>query len=92
MGYNFKKKTVVCDCECQRGSNCGRKTCFMFRYGTNTDIGDLYIKDIPPNTENEDSLPYQHIRTFTDDEISAICSVMEGGQSEEEITKNDKLA
>lgn len=92
MGYNFKKKTVVCNCGCKYGSNCGQKTCFLFRYSRCTDTGDLYIKDIAPNTENEDSLPYQHIRTLNDDDIAALCNVLEGGQSEEEITKNDKLA
>jgi len=91
MGYNFKKKTVTCECGCKNGSNCGQKTCFLFRHCRTNDVGDLYIKDINPKTENEDLLPYQHIRTFNDDDIAALCSVLEGGDSEEEITKNDRL-
>jgi hypothetical protein len=64
----------------------------MFKYSRTTDTGDLYIKDIAPNTEDEDSLPYQHIRTFTDNDIAALSEILQGGASSEPITKNDKIA
>ena len=85
MGITRYKKTVECDCGCDYGGVCGKKTTYLFCYNRSCDLGSLYIKDHSEKPESK----YVHIATMTDGQISALIDVLSSPNPIEEITQEE---
>lgn len=77
MGITRRKRTIECDCGCDWGSNCGKKTTFLFCYNRSCDIGTLYIDG-------------QHVVSMTDNQIHALKEVLTSNEPLDEITDEDR--
>lgn len=86
MGVTRYKKTVGCDCGCNYGTDCGRKTSFLFCYNRSVDIGTLYIKE---DAQNKDS-KWNKIQSMTDSQIAALVEVLTSEDHIEDITEDEK--
>lgn len=77
MGTNRYKRTVECDCGCDWGANCGKKTTFLFCYNRSCDIGTLYIDGVI-------------VASMTDNQIHALREVLTSNEPLDAITDEDR--
>lgn len=77
MGFTKIKKTVTCQCGCNYGQDCGKKTVYLLIYYRGTGWGALY----------EDG---KQLMTFDDDHLAAIIEVLSADGPIEELTEEEK--
>ena len=76
MGVNRHKITVECDCGCDYGGNCGKKTVYLFCYNRSCDIGTLYVDG-------------EYALSGTDKQLAAIVKVMTTNEFQEVCTPEE---
>lgn len=76
MGVTRFKRVVECDCGCDYGGNCGKKTTFLFCYNRSCDIGTLYIDG-------------EIAGSWTDNQLHALNEVLTSNTPLDELTPED---
>lgn len=86
MGVTIYKKTAECECGCNYGSCCGKKTAFVLKYNRSVDVGSLYIKEHAERSESK----YEHIISMGDAELAALIEVLGSPEPIEDITDEER--
>jgi hypothetical protein len=72
------KRTITCECGCNYGSCCGKKTVYLLWYWTGGDYAALYIDGVK-------------ILSLTDSAISALIEIFKAPDRIEELTEEEEL-
>lgn len=86
MSSRYYKKTFLCDCQCDYGNDCGKRTAFVL---VQRNVSDTYSLTVNYDYDNPES-KFESILCVGEAGLSALIDLMKcGSESPEEITESD---